>query len=145
MENDFFWNDELAKEFCEYVGLRVKGKFDIRQQISLLAEDFKRSKEKDIPKGVIFTTSDGKDLYFMDGYYLVPDDFSVCFSNAHPSTLNEIIKSRTFSTQEKAKEYIYKYKPVNASFDELYCFIDFPLTTMTIESLKSFFKSKIKL
>lgn len=42
----FQWNDKLAKELCEYVGMRVGKNRDIRQQVELLTEDFKQSKVK---------------------------------------------------------------------------------------------------
>lgn len=57
MSNEFVWTDELAQEFCEYVGLRVGKKEDIRQQIKLLQGDFKASnqpKESErLPIGII--------------------------------------------------------------------------------------------
>jgi len=49
---EFKWTDELAKEFCEYVGLRV-GEITgagIKQHIALLAEDFKSSHSTEIEK-----------------------------------------------------------------------------------------------
>lgn len=41
VSKDVFWTDENVKRFCEYVGLRVGKNDDIRQQITLLMEDFK--------------------------------------------------------------------------------------------------------
>lgn len=49
-DNKFEWTEELAIQFCEYAGLRIGKGVDIRQHVSLLAQDFKKSKEKDIPK-----------------------------------------------------------------------------------------------
>jgi len=43
---EFKWNDKLAMELCEYVGMRVGKDRDIRQQVELLTEDFKESKVK---------------------------------------------------------------------------------------------------
>ena len=42
----FKWDDKLAMELCEYVGMRVGKDKDIRQQVELLTEDFKQSKSK---------------------------------------------------------------------------------------------------
>ncbi len=46
----FKWDDKLAMELCEYVGMRVGKDKDIRQQVELLTEDFKQSKSKKAPK-----------------------------------------------------------------------------------------------
>jgi len=41
-DNNFQWDDNLVKEFTEYVGLRVGKNHDIREQINYLCEDFKK-------------------------------------------------------------------------------------------------------
>lgn len=43
-DNNFQWDDNLVKDFTEYVGLRVGKNHDIREQINYLCEDFKQSK-----------------------------------------------------------------------------------------------------
>ena len=42
----FKWDDKLAMELCEFVGMRVGKGIDIRQQVELLTEVFKQSKSK---------------------------------------------------------------------------------------------------
>lgn len=42
-DNNFQWDDNLVKEFTEYVGLRVGKNHDIREQINYLCEDFKHT------------------------------------------------------------------------------------------------------
>jgi len=51
----------------------------------------------------LFTTVNGVDIYFMDEYYSVTDNWEIRFSNA---TQEINYASRTFSTKEAAEEYI---------------------------------------
>jgi hypothetical protein len=59
-------------------------------------------------KKPLLTTQDKVDIYFMDKYYSVTDDWKIMFSNA---TQEINYASRTFSTKEAAEEYILFNKP----------------------------------
>ncbi len=105
-----------------------------------------KSIQKVKPKEALFTTSDNKPIFFMDGYYSVSDDFSVCFSNAHPNYIGEILEKRTFSTKEAAENYIWQNKPHLTSYNEIKSHFS-EYGTYTYQSicayLQRFFKSKI--
>ena len=64
----FEWTDELAKEFCEFIGLRVGKSTDIGQQVKLLCEDFKKIKSL-TPSALNDTVVEGS------GGIPLPDDF----------------------------------------------------------------------
>lgn len=113
-------------------------------------EQVKKAKPK------LFTTEDGVDITDPRKIvYKVTDDFDVTFSNA----VQGHIKGRTFSTEEKALEYIYLNKPVlsvqnvieiiksscNGTSDEDYHEWDFVrVPSYVIKELIEFTQSKIK-
>jgi len=102
----------------------------------------KKLPPKEEVKSLLFTTSDGVGMYMMDGYYSVSDEFYLCYSNAHPSVLNEILSKRTFSTKEKAEEYILMNKPC-MSIEDLMNHEGFNIGEKSLQLLKQLAKNKI--
>jgi len=77
----------------------------------LTTEEFynKIGYKKEYKKEVLFTTEDGVDIYRLDSYYSVCDNFIVYYTSK--ATCNPV-KERSFSTKGKAEEYLLMNKPL---------------------------------
>jgi len=99
---------------------------------------------KSTPKPIpLFTTNDLTDIFFMDKFYAVTDDWEVLFSNA---TQKINYADRTFSTEKKANYFVLMNKPCLSVQDLKNNFNShhFGEGEYQLERLKELAKSKIK-
>ena len=59
----------------------------------------------------LFTTEDGVDIFERDSFYYIGDAFNVCSTKCLYEGDGDFIKSKKFSTKEKAEEFIILNKP----------------------------------
>jgi len=68
----------------------------------------------------LFTTSDGKDIYENEIYFKVWDDFKITeYATTEGGNYPLGYSSTTFSTRDKAIEYVKQNRPMNLSMKEL--------------------------
>jgi hypothetical protein len=87
----------------------------------------------------LFTTEDGVSVFENDKYYFISNGFQVVKSFAE--NLEFLSSSKTFSTKEKADEYVLLNKPLLSLTDVKDLFIEHRVE-LTLERLKSLIKSK---
>lgn len=97
-------------------------------------------------KNPLFTTEDGKDIYEDDLFYWVSNQWIVKHSKAIEgitNSYNEEVGIKTFSTKEKASEYIFDNKPI-FSLKEATQFFENNREIDRIEKYIQLAKSKLK-
>jgi hypothetical protein len=95
---------------------------------------------KKVIKNPLFTTEDGVSIFENDKYYFISNGFQVVKSFAE--NLEFLSSSKTFSTKEKADEYVLLNKPLLSLTDVKDLFIKYRVE-LTLERLKSLIKSKL--